>query len=51
MDIIHVTVVLCFDDTPNPLYPSDYLPGQGLIGGLFGLIGAINTLIAVRIRI
>ena len=49
LDIIHITVVLCIDVTPDPMKNEYYLPGQGLIGGLFGLISAIISLAAVRI--
>ena len=47
-DIIHITLVLCFDEKPNPMYPAHYLPGQGLVGGFFGLISSIISLVVVR---
>ena len=50
-DIIHIALVLYFDEKPNPMYLAYYLPGQGLIGGFFGLISAIKSLVVVRIGI
>ena len=46
-DLIHIIVVVSFDE--KPMYPAFYLPGQGLVGGFFGLISAILSLAAVRI--